>query len=100
MYVSRWQKVYKVNVIITYRSDNVIRFVIFAGQTKYILAEKWLFRKSQPWKLPYRNFNVIGSDKEKREAGEVMKDIIRGIEDYLKPKVQRGPHWKNDFDIR
>lgn len=91
---------YKINVIITYRSDNVIRFVIFGGQTKYILAEKWLFRKRQPWKFTYRNFNVIGSDKVKREAGETMQDIIRGIEEYLKPKAPRGPHWKNDFDIK
>jgi hypothetical protein len=94
--VQKKQRLYRIQVDITYKSDNVIRFKIHAG-TKWMLAEKWLFRKRNQWKLGNRNFTP---DDDIKGNSAVMMDILRGIDQYLDPLKPRGPHYKNDFDIK
>lgn len=49
------RRVYTATVEIIYRTDNVIRFNIRAGE-KEVYMEKWLFRKSNQWKITGTNF--------------------------------------------
>ena len=97
--VQKRQRLYRIQVDITYRSENVIRFKIHAG-TKWMLAEKWLFRKRNQWKLGNRNFTPDYDPKVVKENTEVMKDILLNINFYIDPPKGRRPHYKNDFDIK
>lgn len=82
VYVRRWGNLYRIQVAITYRSANVIRFKI-SGGTRYIEAEKRLFLKKDQWKLGKRNFNTEGNNKD---HARVMREILWEIEAWLKGK--------------
>lgn len=94
VHVKRWGQRYQVTIETTYRSDNVIRFKITGGKKK-ILAEKWLFRKRNQWKITDRNFHDHGTPKEKKESDEILAEIIQGIELHLNPPKPRSTHPKN-----
>jgi hypothetical protein len=52
-------KLYRAKVEITYRSENIMRFTVSAGD-KELMMEKLLFRKTNQWKITKANFDVSG----------------------------------------
>jgi len=56
------RNIYRAEVEITDRSENIIRVTVKAG-TKAIEMEKWLFRKTNQWKIKRMSFEMKGNTK-------------------------------------
>ncbi len=80
--ISRWGKPFKVTVTITYNSTSITRMKI-SGGTRWMLAERHNYRKTNRWKFRERNFNF--KSKNPKHDAAVLRDILTGIELYLYP---------------
>lgn len=80
----RWYdvKIYRAIVEVTYKSENVIRFLITAGE-KRMWMEKHLFKKKGQWKMTRVDFNMHGSTKD----NAVMLMNIQDAIDYQLRKI-------------
>jgi hypothetical protein len=72
--------VYRARVEITDRTENVIRVTVKAGG-KELQMEKWLFRKSNQWKIKRMSFEMKGNTKEN---AKLIMDIQNEIDFQLK----------------
>jgi len=80
--VAKWgvvNKYFRLQVEIFYRSEQVIRFKISAGQKSFIM-EKLLTKKKGQWKIKEMNFEMSGDTKQ--NAGSIM-NIQDQIDYYL-----------------
>jgi hypothetical protein len=71
--------IYRMNVEIIHRSEQVIRFRIFAGD-KSMIMEKLLLKHKGQWKIKETNFKLSGDPKDIAEKVLEMQD---SIEHYL-----------------
>ncbi len=74
------RRYYRARVEISSRSENIIRFLIRAG-TKEMQMEKWLFRKSNQWKIGKMNFEMKGDTKVN---ARMVMDIQNAIDEEYK----------------
>ena len=82
IYLTRYGKTkqtFKMQVEIFYRSEQVIRFRVFAGK-KSMLMEKLLLKDKGQWKVKEINFEFAGDPKE---VSRNIMDIQDEIEYYL-----------------
>ena len=80
---------YKMQVEIIRRSEQVMRFRIFAG-AKSITMEKLLLKHRGQWKIKETNFKLDGDPKN---IAEMILEIQNEIEYYLAGR----PKWVNKF---
>lgn len=73
---------YRAKVTITDHTENIMRFTISAGG-KEIKMEKWLFRKTNQWKLIRTNFVM---DKNTKANALLVLDIQNAIDAELKKR--------------
>lgn len=76
-------------VEIIHRSEQVIRFRIFAG-TKTMTMEKLLLKHKGQWKIRDMNFKMTGDTKQ---IAKTVMDMQDEIEYYLAGR----PTWKNKY---
>ena len=74
------RSVYRAKVEITSRSENIIRITVKAG-AKEIQMEKWLFRKTNQWKIKRMSFEMKGNTKDN---AKLIMDIQNEIDFQLK----------------
>lgn len=74
------RSVYRAKVEITARSENIIRLTIKAGG-KEMQMEKWLFRKTNQWKIKRMSFEMKGNTKAN---AKLIMDIQNEIDYQLK----------------
>lgn len=85
------KRAYKMQVEVIHRSEQVIRFRIFAG-TKSMLMEKLLLKHKGQWKIRDMNFKMTGNPKEIAMTIMAMQDQI---ENNLPGRSQRVNKYKN-----
>jgi hypothetical protein len=90
---AKTKKVNRLQVEVTYRSTQVIRFKISGKDGRYFCAEKLLFRKNASWKLHDKGFN--SDPRDNKVNGQTMTNIIQAIEDHLKGPQRPFVHPKN-----
>ncbi len=71
---------YRARVEITGRSENIIRLTVKAGE-KEMQMEKWLFRKTNQWKIKRMSFEMKGNTKAN---AKLIMDIQNEIDFQLK----------------
>jgi hypothetical protein len=71
---------YRATVEITNRSENIIRVLVKAG-SKEIQMEKWLFRKTNQWKIKRMSFEMKGNSQAN---AKLIMDIQNAIDRELK----------------
>lgn len=71
---------YRARVTVLYRTENVIRYRVAAG-TKEIEMEKYLYRKSNQWKVDQLNFVRQGHT---RTYEKIISDIQAAIDLEMK----------------
>lgn len=81
-------KKYRMQVEMTHKSDQVIRFRIHSGD-RYILMEKRLLNKSQPWKVMESNIDFAGNGIEK--STYTLYEIQERLDAWLNKDNQRPP---------
>jgi len=74
---------YRATVEITDRSEKIIRVIVKAGG-KEIQMEKWLFRKTNQWKIKRMSFEMKGNTKAN---ARLIMDIQNEI-DFLLKKLE------------
>ncbi len=74
------RKIYRAGVEITDRTENIIRVTVRAGG-KEIQMEKWLFRKTNQWKIKRMSFEMKGNTKTN---AKLIMDIQNEIDFQLK----------------
>ena len=67
--------IYRIQVEIIHRSEQVLRFRIFAG-SKSIIMEKLLLKNKGEWKIKETNFKIKGNPKEIAQTIMEMQDAI------------------------
>jgi hypothetical protein len=72
--------IYRARVEITDRTDKIIRLTLKAGG-KEIQMEKWLFRKTNQWKIKRMSFEMRGNT---RANAKLIMDIQNEIDFQLK----------------
>ena len=72
--------IYRARVEITDRSEKIIRVTVKAGG-KEIQMEKWLFRKTNQWKIKRMSFEMKGNTKAN---ARLIMDIQNEIDFQLK----------------
>lgn len=77
-------KNYRAHVHISSHSDNILRLTVTAG-AKELLLEKYLFRKTNKWKIKGANFDITGANTKDSAM------LIMAIQDAIdKELVSRG----------
>jgi hypothetical protein len=71
--------IYRIQVEIIHRSEQVMRFRIFAG-SKSMIMEKLLLKNKSDWKIKETNFKFKGKPKE---TAMTIMEIQDAIEFYL-----------------
>lgn len=74
------RSIYRAHVEITSRTENIIRLTLKAGN-KEIQMEKWLFRKTNQWKIKRMSFEMKGNTKAN---AKLIMDIQNEIDFQLK----------------
>ncbi|MGH2552442.1 MAG: hypothetical protein ACRDEB_01930 [Chitinophagaceae bacterium] len=74
------RKIYRATVVITSRSENIIRMTVKAG-AKEMQMEKWLFRKTNQWKIRRMSFEMTGNTKSN---AKLVMNIQNEIDFQLK----------------
>jgi len=82
---------FRMNVEIFYRSEQVIRFKIVAGE-KIMIMEKLLTKTKGQWKIKEMNFVMTGDTKV--NAGSIM-NIQDQIDYYLEGRPKRFNKYAN-----
>jgi hypothetical protein len=72
---------YRMKVDVLYKSAQVIRFRVHAGE-KYINMEKRLLNKSNHWKVTETNIDMVGSGIAK--STYTVFEIQERLEEYIK----------------
>jgi hypothetical protein len=67
--------IYRIQVEIIHRSEQVMRFRIFAGH-KSMIMEKLLLKNKGQWKIKETNFKLTGNPKEIAQTVLEMQDTI------------------------
>jgi hypothetical protein len=76
---------YRMQVEVIYRSDQVVRFKVSAGE-RFVIMEKILVRKTNNWKMKESSFIMSGDPKN---AAQAILTIQNELDDYLNPPTQR-----------
>jgi hypothetical protein len=71
--------IYRIQVEIIHRSEQVLRFRIFAG-SKSMIMEKLLLKNKGEWKIKETNFKIKGKPKD---TAMIIMEIQDAIEYYL-----------------
>lgn len=71
---------YRAQVTVLFRTENVIRYSIRAGE-KAMEMEKFLYRKSNQWKVEQMNFIRLGHT---RTYEKMISDIQSAIDEEMK----------------
>jgi hypothetical protein len=71
---------YRAQVKVVYRTENVVKYSIRAGE-KEIEMEKYLYRKSNQWKVEQMNFIRLGHT---RIYEKMISDIQAAIDEEMK----------------
>jgi CHAT domain-containing protein len=71
---------YRARVKVLFRTENVIRYSVRAGE-KEIEMEKFLYRKSNQWKVEQMNFIRLGHTKTYEK---MISDIQAAIDEEMK----------------
>ncbi|HPH32418.1 MAG TPA: hypothetical protein PLU11_03400 [Chitinophagaceae bacterium] len=74
---------YRAKVKVLYRTENVIRFSIRAGE-KAMEMEKFLYRKTNRWKVEQMNFIRLGHTR-------VYEKMISGIQVAIDEEMKKYP---------
>jgi len=80
---------YKMRVEIVLRSEQAVRFRVFAG-ARSITMEKLLLKHRGQWKIKESNFELTGNPKD---IAQTILEIQNEIEYYL----AGSPKWVNRF---
>ena len=75
------RSIYRARVVVTARSENVVRFTIKAGE-KEMQMEKLLFRKTNQWKIKGMSFTMKGDAK-------VNARLIMDIQDAIDYQMKK-----------
>ena len=75
-------KKFKMKVTVTYRSDQVVRFLVEGGQKYIVLEKRLLSNKINTWKVPDTNVDLIASGIEK--SNYTLYEIQEHLDYYLK----------------
>ena len=77
---------YRMQVDVLYKSAQVVRFRVHAGE-KFIILEKHLLKKSGQWKVPSSNIDFVANGIEKSTYG--LFEIQEKLDEYLNRDNQR-----------
>lgn len=77
---------YRMQVEVLYKSEQVVRFRVHAGE-KYIMMEKHLLKKSGQWKVPESNIDFVANGIEK--STYALFEIQEKLDEYLNRDTPR-----------
>jgi hypothetical protein len=93
-------QVFKMNVDHIYSSEQVERFRVNGKNGKYVIMEKRLLNKKQPWKITGGVPTGLKTDAQFEEAAMAIRDIQDKLDTYLLPSLNDMEEWKEKMKKR